>query len=162
MDKIVGDLQDYARLITPERETVSVGTLINDVLESLPPTESVRVATDIPDVKIMADPRLMRRVFANLILNAIQAMPQGGTLTIGASSDDDSVVLSVHDTGVGISDDIKEQLFTPLFTGKAKGTGLGLAVVKRIVDAHGGTITFESEVGKGTTFTVTFPQTVDN
>lgn len=161
MDKIVGDLQDYARPITPECEAVSVGALINDVLESIPHTESVRVATDIPDLQIIADPRLMRRVFANLILNAVQAMSNGGTLTISAATDDGSVMISVHDTGVGIPDDIKDKLFTPLFTGKAKGTGLGLAVVKRIVDAHGGTIEFESEEGKGTMFTVTLPQTAD-
>ncbi|MGZ7164231.1 MAG: ATP-binding protein, partial [Halobacteriota archaeon] len=94
-------------------------------------------------------------------LNAVQAMPNGGTLTISAATDDGSVMVSVHDTGVGIPDDIRDKLFTPLFTAKAKGTGLGLAVVKRIVDAHGGTITFESEEGKGTTFTVTLPQLAD-
>ncbi|MGZ4920065.1 MAG: ATP-binding response regulator [Halobacteriota archaeon] len=161
MDKIVGDLQDYARPITPEYEAVSISALINDVLESIPNAERVRHVIDIPDLQMTADPLLMRRVFANLILNAVQAMPNGGTLTISAATDDGSVMVSVHDTGVGIPDDIRDKLFTPLFTGKAKGTGLGLAVVKRIVDAHGGTITFESEEGKGTTFTVTLPQLAD-
>ncbi|MGZ4944551.1 MAG: ATP-binding response regulator [Halobacteriota archaeon] len=161
MDKIVGDLQDYARPITPEYEAASISALINDVLESIPNVERVRRVIDIPDLQMTADPLLMRRVFANLILNAVQAMPNGGTLTISAATDDGSVMVSVHDTGVGIPDDIRDKLFTPLFTGKAKGTGLGLAVVKRIVDAHGGTITFESEEGKGTTFTVTLPQTAE-
>ncbi|MGZ4941949.1 MAG: ATP-binding protein [Halobacteriota archaeon] len=161
MDKIVGDLQDYARPITPEYEAVSISALINDVLESIPNAERVRHVIDIPDLQMTADPLLMRRVFANLILNAVQAMPNGGTLTISAATDDGSVMVSVHDTGVGIPDDIRDKLFTPLFTAKAKGTGLGLAVVKRIVDAHGGTITFESEEGKGTTFTVTLPQLAD-
>ncbi|MGZ4908355.1 MAG: ATP-binding response regulator [Halobacteriota archaeon] len=161
MDKIVGDLQDYARPITPEYEAASISALINDVLESIPNVERVRRVIDIPDLQMTADPLLMRRVFANLILNAVQAMPNGGTLTISAATDDGSVMVSVHDTGVGIPDDIRDKLFTPLFTAKAKGTGLGLAVVKRIVDAHGGTITFESEEGKGTTFTVTLPQLAD-
>jgi signal transduction histidine kinase len=105
----------------------------------------------------MADPHLMRRVFANLVLNAIQAMPEGGTLTISASRFDDSVAINIHDTGVGIPQEMRDKLFLPLSTGKAKGTGLGLAVVKRAVDAHRGTITFESGGGKGTTFTVTLP-----
>jgi len=157
MDKIVGDLQDYARPITPEYEALSVGKLINDVLESIPHAESVRIATDIPDLQMMADPHLMHRVFANLILNALQAMPEGGTLTIIVSAFDHGVAINVHDTGVGIPEEMKDKLFSPLITGKAKGTGLGLAVVKRIVDAHGGTIAFESEAGKGTTFTVRLP-----
>ena len=97
----------------------------------------------------------MHRVFANLILNALEAMPEGGTLTISASASDHAVAINVHDTGIGIAEEIKDKLFTPLTTSKAKGTGLGLAVVKRIVDAHGGTISFESQGRKGTTFTVT-------
>ncbi|MFZ0012354.1 MAG: PAS domain S-box protein [Halobacteriota archaeon] len=157
MDKIVGDLQDYARPIVPEREEIVVEKLIEDVVQSLPHTDGVRIATEVPDLQLMADPLLMHRVLANLILNAVQAMPDGGTVTVSASTDDGSVAISVHDTGIGIPDDAKDKLFKPLFTGKAKGTGLGLAVVKRIVEAHAGQITVESEVGKGSTFTVNLP-----
>jgi two-component system sensor histidine kinase HydH len=96
-------------------------------------------------------------MLANLILNAVQAIPDGGTVIVSASTDDGSVAISVQDTGTGIPDDVKEKLFKPLFTGKAKGTGLGLAVVKRIVDAHAGQVIVESEVGKGSTFTVKLP-----
>ena len=159
MDKIVGDLQDYARPIVPEREEIVVEKLIEDVVQSLPHTDGVRIATEVPDLQLMADPHLMHRVLANLILNAVQAMPDGGTVTVSASTDDGSVAISVHDTGIGIPNDAKDKLFKPLFTGKAKGTGLGLAVVKRIVEAHAGRITVESEVGKGSTFTVNFPST---
>lgn len=88
-------------------------------------------------------------------------MPQGGTLTIGAESIDGSIAIHVSDTGVGTPAEMRDKLFSPLTTGKAKGTGLGLAVVKRIVEAHSGTIAFESEEGTGTTFTVTLPQTVE-
>ena len=99
------------------------------------------------DLRVRVDPHLMRRVFANLILNALQAMPEGGTLTIIASALDHAVVINVHDTGVGIPDEEQDKIFVPLTTGKAKGTGLGLAVGKRIIEAHGRTITFESERG---------------
>ena len=84
-------------------------------------------------------------------------MPDGGTLTVSASAEDGAVAIRVRDTGVGIPDELRDKLFKPLFTGKPKGTGLGLAVVKRIVDAHGGTVTFESKAEVGTTFTVTLP-----
>ena len=155
MDKIVGDLQDYARPIALELETVAVSTLITDVLASLPHTDHAKIITHMNDLQVTVDPHLMRRVFANLILNALQAMPKGGALTINASASDYAVAINVHDTGVGIPEEMKDKLFSPLITGKAKGTGLGLAVVKRIVDAHGGQVTFESKEGKGTTFTVT-------
>ncbi len=157
MDKIVGDLQDYARPLVPEREEIVVEKLIEDVVQSLPHTDGVRIATEVPDLQLLADPHLIRRVLANLILNAVQAMPDGGTVTVSASTDDGSVAISVRDTGIGIPNDAKDKLFKPLFTGKAKGTGLGLAVVKRIVEAHAGQITVESEVGKGSTFTVNLP-----
>jgi len=157
MDKIVGDLQDYARPLHPEPERMSLGNLIEDVLAQVPHDKNVWVTTSVDGVHLEADRHLMHRVFSNLFLNAAQAMPEGGTLTVTGSPSDHEVVIKVKDTGVGIPAEMEEKLFSPLMTGKAKGTGLGLAVVKRIIDAHGGTITFESEKGKGTTFTVTLP-----
>jgi PAS domain S-box-containing protein len=159
MDKIVGDLQDYARPLVPELEEIAVKTLIDDVISSLPPTDGVRITTDIEDLRVAADPHLMHRVFSNLFLNAVQAMPDGGTLTVSAAVEDGLVAIRVHDTGVGIRTELQDKLFKPLFTSKAKGTGLGLAVVKRIVEAHEGQVTVESEVGKGSTFTVRLPVT---
>ena len=157
MDKIVGDLQDYARPIVPEHEEIVVEKLIEDVIQSLPHTDGVCVATEVPDLQLMADPHLMQRVLANLILNAVQATPDGGKVIVSASTDDGWVAISVHDTGTGIPNDVKDKLFKPLFTSKAKGTGLGLAVVKRIVEAHAGQVIVQSEVGKGSTFTVKLP-----
>jgi PAS domain S-box-containing protein len=158
MDKIVGDVQDYARPLDPERETVSVDKLIGEVLESLPHSDGkVEINTDLPDLTVEVEPHLMHRVFSNLVLNAIQAMPDGGELSVSASLEDETVAISVSDTGVGIPEEMRDKLFSPLMTRKAKGTGLGLAVVKRIVDAHGGTIQFNSERGNGTTFTITLP-----
>jgi len=161
MDKIVADLQDYARPLDPERETVPVRALIHEVMQSLPHADGVEIHTQLLDLTIDAEPHLMHRVFSNLVLNALQAMPDGGTLTITAAANDGSVAIAVHDTGIGIPEGMKDKLFSPLATGKAKGTGLGLAVVKRIVDAHEGSVTFESEEGAGTTFTVTLPQTAE-
>ena len=89
----------------------------------------------------------MHRVFATLVLHTLPAMPEGWTLTIIASALDHAVAINVHDIGVGIPDEVKDKIFIPLTTGKAKGTGLGLAVGKRIIEAHGRTITFESERG---------------
>jgi len=161
MDKVVGDLQDYARPIVPQHEEIVVKKLIQDVIQSLPQTDGVRIVAEVSDLHLMADPHLMRRVLANLILNAVQAMPDGGTVIVRASTDDGWVEISVHDNGTGIPNDLKDELFKPLITSKAKGTGLGLAVVKRIVESHAGQVIVESEGGKGSTFTVKLPAAVE-
>ena len=107
----------------------------------------------------MADPDYLKRIAANLTLNAVQAMPKGGKLTIHAYADKTTgdVLITVKDTGVGIPEDVKPKLFTPMMTTKSKGQGFGLAVVKRMTEGLGGTVTFESTEGKGTTFIVRLP-----
>jgi signal transduction histidine kinase len=158
MDKIVADLQSFAQPLTPELTTVRAADLVTLTLSSMRVPEKVHVVTDVPDdLWLCLDPQLMQRVFTNLILNAIQAMSKGGTLSINAAASDGAVLITVEDTGVGIRDDIKDKLFSPLFTDKAKGTGLGLAVCKRIVELHAGTITVESGEGHGARFIVTLP-----
>ena len=105
------------------------------------------------------DTDYLKRIIDNLVNNAIQAMPNGGKLIIrGSEQDDGMATIVVQDTGVGILDKDKSNLFKPLFTTKAKGQGLGLAVVKRFVEALQGTITFESQEGKGTTFIIRLPK----
>ncbi|MGZ4892060.1 MAG: GAF domain-containing protein [Halobacteriota archaeon] len=161
MDKIVSDLQDYSRPLALEFEEVHLAAFVSDTLALLMIPESVSVNVSGADsITARVDSHLMQRALSNLIMNAVQAMPHGGTLTLSAALEDGSVAIRVTDTGLGIPADMRDKVFSPLATGKAKGTGLGLAVVKRIVKAHNGTITFESEEGKGTTFTVTLPQTV--
>ena len=104
------------------------------------------------------DPDKMYRALVNIITNAQDAMPKGGTLTFGLSKDNGEITFSIADTGVGIPPEIKEKMFDAFVTaGKKRGTGLGLAITKRIIDQHGGTIDVESERGKGTTFTVKIP-----
>jgi two-component system, sporulation sensor kinase E len=107
--------------------------------------------------KVMIDTDKMKRVFVNLIKNAVEAMPKGGTLTILSQESDGNLEIAVADTGVGMVKEVMDKLWTPLFTTKAKGMGLGLSICKRIVEAHEGRIFVESAVGVGTTFTVSIP-----
>ena len=108
--------------------------------------------------EMMADPDQLGQVFSNVILNALQAMSEGGTLTITSESPNPEWInVSVTDTGTGISKEDLEQIFNPLFTTKAKGIGLGLSVIKVLVEAHGGTIDVQSTVENGSTFTIKLP-----
>ena len=114
-----------------------------------------RVETDARIVR--ADSAFMRRILGNLVSNAVQAMPKGGKLVVQAHKERNDVVIDVIDSGIGIQEDARDKLFIPLFTTKSKGQGFGLAVVKRLTEALGGTVTFESEEGKGTKFAIRLP-----
>jgi two-component system sensor histidine kinase AtoS len=103
----------------------------------------------------------LKRVFQNLISNAVEAMPSGGTLSLSVRAEADKVVAEVADTGVGMDSTTLRQLFNPFFTTKAKGLGLGLAICQRLVEAHGGDIDVSSEEGKGTTAVVTLPRALN-
>lgn len=106
------------------------------------------------------DPQQFQQVMLNLLQNAVQAMPDGGTITVAVSgaSGDNGAVLSICDTGVGMQPDVQEKLFTPFFTTKEDGTGLGLVTSRKIVEAHNGSIDVESTAGQGTCFSVSIPQ----
>ncbi len=157
INKIVSDLQDFTRVLTPSLEKVSVCDLIDETLAAADVPDKIQIQVIAQNLVIDADPTFLRRVLTNLITNAVQAMQKGGKLTIEGKQTDGYAILSVRDTGVGIAEAVKPSLFTPLFTTKSKGQGLGLAVVKRIVEAMDGTISFESQVGVGTTFTIKVP-----
>ncbi len=159
MDKIVSDLQAFVQPIKIDKKPFSLKELVSNVLKSVAKPANVTVRTRIVDApQIKADLQLLKRVLINLVTNSIQAMPDGGKLTLsGQINQDGQVSLSVQDTGVGIPDATKNQIFTPLFTTKPRGQGFGLAVCKRVIEAHSGTISFESKVGKGTKFTIQFP-----
>jgi PAS domain S-box-containing protein len=159
MNKIVSDLQDYARPLAPTLVETNLEHLVDNALSTITIPEIVRISVNVdPSVQsILLDSTLMTRVLTNLIMNAIQAMPNGGQVTITVSKTDENALISIRDTGGGISSENLKKIFTPLYTTKSKGMGLGLAVTERIVKAHGGTITVDSQVDSGTTFTVKIP-----
>ncbi len=159
INKIVADLQDYTKPLTPHSQIISIEDSIHQSLSSvvIPENVSIELETQKGVPKLEVDPLYLNRVLVNLISNALQAMPRGGTLTISFKIQDTMATISVEDTGLGIPENLKANIFKPLFTTKAKGQGLGLAVVKRLVEAVNGTVTFESQVGKGTVFTLTIP-----
>ncbi len=131
------------------------------LLESRCNKEGIELRREIgPDIpELVADPSQLNQVLVNLVVNAIQAMPRGGVLTIRTRSDEDHAVLIVEDTGIGMSEDVAKRIFDPFFTTKDvdAGTGLGLAVVHGIVTSHGGSIDVTSEVGAGARFEIRLP-----
>ncbi len=164
MDKIVSDLQDFVRPILPDKKPVNLPKLLKATIEEINIPKNIEVATKINNSlpEIPADAQLLKRVFINLLTNAVQAMPEGGQLTVKTQKKKTAnrksmVLVSVEDTGVGIPENVKPKIFRPLFTTKSKGQGFGLAVCRRVIEAHGGAITFESQEGNGTKFTVELP-----
>jgi len=180
-DRIIGSLLDLARTKPPTRREVDLNDVVRVTLSRVAVSENVEVVSRLDESlpTILADPVQLDRVFGNIILNASQAMPEGGRLVVetsevsGKPPGSEEVVVSFADTGVGIPEENLAQIFGPLFTTKAKGIGLGLALSKMLVEAHGGTIEVESpsapsttlrtgslragEVGKGSTFVVRLP-----
>ena len=161
IDKIVADLQDYTKPLRPCIEKVDIEKVIEETLLIVTIPNNLEVSISVAEgfPEITADFSMLKRVFINLIQNAVQAMPNGGSLKISAYCKDNHAFVSVEDTGEGIPEEIKSKIFAPLFTTKSKGQGFGLAVVKRLVEAQGGKINFESKLGKGTIFTVQLPLT---
>lgn len=160
MDKIVSDLQAFVRPVNIDKKPISLQELITTVLKTviIPENITVQVHNSGDLFEVKADPQLLKRVLINLLTNAVQAMPHGGNLTIATHIDSSGLVsISVKDTGLGIPEKIRSQIFTPLFTTKPRGQGFGLAVCKRVIEAHGGTITYESVEGKGTEFVIKLP-----
>jgi len=159
MNKIVLDLQYYARPLKPSIIKTNLREIIGEIFLAIKVPENIKVLIEVEDdfTSFPTDPVLIKRVLTNLIMNAIQAMENEGLLRISAVKKGDYAYISVQDTGVGIPEENRSRIFQPLFTTKAKGQGLGLAVCKRIIDALQGSITFKSEVGKGTTFTIKLP-----
>ena len=133
--------------------------LIRETVEGLGAPEGVNVALKLHDGVVYGrvDGAKMRRVVENLVLNAFDAMPDGGELRVEEQVNDGCLVLRVSDTGVGIPSESLGKLFTPFFTTKKSGTGLGLVYCRQVVEAHGGTVSVESEAGRGTNFTVKLP-----
>jgi signal transduction histidine kinase len=162
--EIIKKLMTFARQLPPKKAPVNLNEVVNEGLyffEARCEKAGIQLVRhldeDMPEITV--DEGQMNQVLVNLVVNAIQAMPDGGLLTVETRAVDDGVCLSVRDTGIGMSEELKSQVFLPFFTTKDvhEGTGLGLAVVHGIVTSHGGSITFETEKGKGTRFLIRLP-----
>lgn len=157
-DKIVRDLSDFSATKKPLLKRIDINMLVKETVSQAGAPRNVKINTGLSQrLEIEADEDQIKRVFLNLIANGIQAMENGGTLTGSTRKAEGFVEISFKDTGVGIPQDNMDKIFSPFFTTKAKGMGMGLAICKKFVESHGGTIHVESEVGKGTTFTVKLP-----
>jgi len=159
INKIVQDLQDYAKPLNPVMQETDLDKLCNECTIKREIPDNIEASCEVAEnaLKLEADSAMLKRILTNLVSNAVQAMPQGGKLSVRAYRDAEDTVLVVQDTGTGVPEEARQRLFTPLFTTKSKGQGFGLAVVKRMTEALGGTVSFESEVGNGTKFTVRLP-----
>jgi PAS domain S-box-containing protein len=157
-DKIINDLLDYAREMHLELTKYAAHTLVDEAIRLIKIPDRIQIINNVPDtIWIRVNTDKMMRVFINLIKNAIDAMPEKGTLTITSCQTRDYLKIAFADTGNGIPEEILQKLFTPLFTTKAQGMGFGLAICKRIIEAHEGNINVKTTVNKGTTFTITLP-----
>jgi PAS domain S-box-containing protein len=159
-EHIISSLLDFTRQKNPTRRKIDIEDVIQRTLSHIRVPERVEIVSQLEKAvpPILADPDQLSKVFGNIILNAIQAMPEGGQLVIKSSVPEPGwLAISFADTGVGIPAEAMTKVFEPLFTTKAKGVGLGLTIVKTLVEGHKGTIEVQSELGKGSTFTVGLP-----
>jgi two-component system nitrogen regulation sensor histidine kinase NtrY len=162
LKQIIGRFSDFAKMPPPELQQIDVNRVVEQAMglyraqlaaPGHPPIQPrMELTPDLPPVA--ADPEQLARALGNLVLNAIDAMPQGGTLTIRTGRNNGAVRVEVSDTGEGLTQEECERLFTPYYTTKAHGTGLGLAIVQSVVADHKGKIAVASEPGKGTTFRI--------
>jgi signal transduction histidine kinase len=162
--EIIKKLMTFARQLPPKKALVNLNDVVNDGIyffEARCMKAGIslirRLATDLPEITV--DPGQINQVLVNLVVNAIHAMPEGGTLTVETRATEEGVCLRVEDTGTGMTEELTDQIFLPFFTTKDidEGTGLGLAVVHGIVTSHGGKIAVETKVGKGTRFLIHLP-----
>ncbi|MEM2805464.1 MAG: PAS domain S-box protein [Candidatus Bathyarchaeia archaeon] len=157
-NKIINDLLDFSRDVKLELTETSPKALIEQALSLVKVPKNIQVIVQVKgSLTMKVDVEKLKRAFINLIKNAVEAMPNGGTLTIKSRKVGDKVLFTFSDTGIGMSKEVLNKLCTPLFTTKAKGMGLGLAICKRFVEAHGGSINVRSALGEGTIFTVKIP-----
>lgn len=159
-DKIITDLLDFSRTKPPTLQRTFLNYIVEESLERVEVPESVKLVLQLGEglPPLRADTFQLEQVVVNLLTNAIQAMPQGGVLTVRTGRQDDALTLETSDTGCGIEPENLSRIFEPLFTTKSRGIGLGLAISKTLVENHGGTITVDSVPGQGTTFTITLPR----
>jgi len=178
---IIGRFSDFSKMPQPHFQAVRVSELVQEIVKLHQaqlgkaniacqpqlsemwgqPSPAVPRSEAPPEEPIVADPELLHRALSNLVLNAIEAMPESGTLTLRTRQDSASAYIEVSDTGKGLSQEECARLFTPYYTSKTHGSGLGLAIVQSIISDHGGRISVSSEPGRGTTFIIELPANRD-
>jgi two-component system nitrogen regulation sensor histidine kinase NtrY len=166
LNSIVGRFSDFSKMPTPEYSRVNVNDSLRNAVRLFEPqftsvgkpsiTPELFLSESLPEID--GDAELLHRAFQNLVLNAMDAMPAGGTLTLRTSERPDSVRIDVVDTGKGLTPEECSRLFTPYYTTKVQGTGLGLAIVQSVISDHHGTISVTSEEGRGSTFHIDLPK----
>jgi PAS domain S-box-containing protein len=165
LNRIVSSLLTYTRPLRLNIHPVNLVDLVEEAtaffaIDVERTREDIAIERHYPngDLICRIDPEQLQQVILNLLQNAMQAMPEGGTIEVGVSLEGNHGVFSVGDTGHGMDAEVREKLFTPFFTTKEDGTGLGLVTSKKIIDAHNGQIRVDSEPGRGTRFSISLPQ----
>jgi signal transduction histidine kinase len=172
LNTIITEFLEYARPESTLVEQIELLSVLDETIMLLKNsknfTDTIRITSDVaPHIQLKGNAQRLRQVFWNLLINACQAMPQGGMLSVKAASfphaDDDTLwcEIEITDTGRGIEKEHLGKIFDPFFTTKTGGTGLGLSIAYRIIEDHRGTISVESEPGRGTRFRVRLPMTDD-
>ena len=166
---IISRFSEFSRMPQPQFQQIQLNDVVQNVARLFQaqlraperaPIECKLELTEPMD-SIAADAELLHRALSNLVLNAMDAMPQGGTLTLRTRQDGGLSYAEVSDTGTGLTPEECERLFTPYYTNKPHGTGLGLAIVQSVISDHGGRISVRSESGRGTTFMIELPRNLD-
>ncbi|MFP4500367.1 MAG: two-component system sensor histidine kinase NtrB [Candidatus Hydrogenedentota bacterium] len=161
LDKVVNELLEYTRPVELNLRPTRCGDIVEAACGYLEyDAQRIHIENAVhPETRVRADADKMRQVFLNILLNAVQSIPAQGRVRVWAQAEEDDVAVLFSDTGIGMDDDQIERVFSPFFTTKEKGTGLGLAVSQKIVEGHGGAILARSLPGEGTTITVRLPRT---
>jgi len=166
---IIGRFSEFSKMPQPHLQRVDVNEVIRGVAQLFQaqlqapqrPAVACKLHLDAHAGTMAADPELLHRALSNLVLNAMDAMPNGGSLTLGTQRDDGKVVILVTDTGSGLTPEECERIFTPYYTSKQHGTGLGLAIVQSVISDHRGRISVQSAPQRGTTFVIELPDNLD-
>ena len=161
LNKLVGDFLDYGKPLKLSLQEVDMGSLINEIIALIwakAEKDGIKIHYQCGEFpKLYLDPELIKTCIFNIILNAFQAMPAGGDLTVSTNASDSRASVVIEDTGTGVSKENMPKLFEPFFSTKTTGLGLGLAMTKRVIEEHGGKVDFQSIEGKGSNVTIFLP-----